>query len=191
MDVEIREEAVGSLAEHADVPIAFLVDRILEVSVPGGGLGGIGLQERSLDSPYVKDYDAINGEGPTRWPRRFDVANWGLIAAHEGGSRVGGAVVAFDTATLEMLDGRSDLAVLWDLRVRPELRGRGVGSSLFRGVEEWARDRGCAQLKVETQNSNVPACRCYVRMGCTLGCINRYAYQELPEEAQLLWYKDL
>jgi hypothetical protein len=41
MDLEIREEPVGSLREHADIPIAFLVDEILEVSVSNGGLGGI------------------------------------------------------------------------------------------------------------------------------------------------------
>ncbi|HXY45989.1 MAG TPA: GNAT family N-acetyltransferase [Acidimicrobiales bacterium] len=190
MEVEIREEPVGSLSEHAEVPIAFLVDRVLEVSIPADGLGGIALQERPLTAPYVKDYDAINGEGPTRWPRTFDVTNWGLIAAH-GGSRIGGAVVAFKTANLDMLDGRSDLAMLWDLRVRPDVRGRGVGSLLFRGVEEWARNRGCTQLKVETQNVNVPACHFYARMGCTLGRIDRFAYEELPEETQLLWYKEL
>ena len=94
MDLEIREEPVGLLNEHAEIPIAFLVDKILEVSVSDRGLGGIILQERAIDVPYVKDYGAIKGEGPTRWPKRFDVTNWGLIAAHQGGTRVGGAVVA-------------------------------------------------------------------------------------------------
>ncbi|HUX04131.1 MAG TPA: GNAT family N-acetyltransferase [Acidimicrobiales bacterium] len=191
MDLEVREEPVSSLREHADIPIAFLVDRILEVSVADGGLGGIILQERTVDPAYVKDYDAIKGEGPTRWPKRFDVTNWGLIAALQGGMRVGGAVVAFKTPNLEMLRGRSDVAALWDIRVRPNLRNSGIGSSLFRAVLEWARARGCTQIKIETQNVNLPACHFYARMGCSLGSIDRFAYPELPEEVQLLWHMDL
>jgi hypothetical protein len=35
------------------------------------------------------------------------------------------------------------------------------------------------------------ACQFYARQGCTLGAIHRFAYPELPEETQLLWYKQL
>jgi GNAT superfamily N-acetyltransferase len=66
-----------------------------------------------------------------------------------------------------------------------------VGTALFDAVEDWARARSCEMLKVETQNINVPACRFYARMGCTLGAIHRYAYPDLPGEAQLLWYRTL
>ena len=139
----------------------------------------------------MKDYDAIEGEGPTRWPKRFDTSNWGLIAAYDGPDRVGGAVIAFDTTGVHMLEGRSDTAVLWDLRVGPEYRSSGIGSSLFRAVEVWCSHRACNLLKVETQNINLPACRFYARMGCTLGSIDTRAYHELPSEAQLIWFKDL
>lgn len=56
-------------------------------------------------------------------------------------------------------------------------------------MEAWAAARGCRQLKIETQNVNVPACRFYARQGCVLGAINRFAYREFPDEVQLLWYK--
>ena len=88
-----------------------------------------------------------------------------------------------------MLERRLDLAVLWNIRVSPEARGRKVGSALFRAAEAWAAARGCQQLKVETQNINVPACRFYSRQRCVLGAINSFAYSELPNEVQLLWYK--
>jgi len=61
--------------------------------------------EQAVEAPWVKDYGAIEGEGPTRWAARFDVTNWGLISAHEAGPRVGGAVVVFDTAGVSMLEG--------------------------------------------------------------------------------------
>ena len=191
MDIEVNEESILLAPELARIPISFEVESVLDVSAPEGGLGGLLMSERRLDAPYVKDYDADAGEHPSQWAKRFDVSNWGLIGAHAGGARVGGATVAHDTAGVNMLEGRRDLAVLWDIRVSPEARGRGVGSALFRAVEAWAAARGCRQLKIETQNINVPACRFYARQGCVLGAINRFAYRELPEEVQLLWYKTL
>ncbi len=92
---------------------------------------------------------------------------------------------------VDMLEGRDDLAVLWDFRVAPQERRTGVGSALFAGVERWARSRGCTELKVETQNINVPACRFYRSRGFTLRDVKEGAYPELPKEIQLLWYKRL
>ncbi|MHB8335157.1 MAG: GNAT family N-acetyltransferase [Acidimicrobiales bacterium] len=191
MNLEIREEPIGSLGEHAKISIAFLVDKILVASVLDGGLGGIVLHESAVDTPYIKDYDAIKGEGPTRWSKRFDVTHWGLIAAYQYGTRVGGAVVAFKTPHLEMLGEESVRAALWDIRIRPDLRKSGIGSLLFHAVQEWASMRGCTQIHVETQNVNVPACHFYAKMGCALASINCYAYPELPEEVQFLWRVDL
>lgn len=66
-----------------------------------------------------------------------------------------------------------------------------MGSTLFRAAEAWARARGCRQLKVETQNVNVAACRFYARQGCVLTSVHHNAYPGLPDEIQLLWYKNL
>jgi len=189
--MRIAEEPITRLGLHAEVPIAVHVERVFDVTLVEEGLGGVVMSERAVEVPWLKDYDAIKGEGPTRWARHFDVANWGLISAHEAGRSVGGAVVAFNTAGVSMLDGRSDLAVLWDIRVRPEVRSSGTGSLLFQAVEAWGRDRRCRTLKIETQNTNVPACRFYRRMGCTLGAIDRFAYADLPDEVQLMWFKEL
>lgn len=114
----------------------------------------------------------------------------GLLAAYDGLKRIGGAVMAFDTPGLEMLND-TESAVLWDLRVRPEARSSGVGAALFRASEDWARSRGCRHLDVETQNVNVPACRFYARMGSTLRSIDRFAYPDLPNETRLVWVKQL
>lgn len=191
MNFEVAEESIAAAPELADIPISFEVETVFDVSARDGGLGGLILSERRLDVPYVKDYDVSEGENPAEWAERFDLSNWGLIGARSDGVRVGGAVVAFDTRGVNMLEGRRDLAVLWDIRVSPEARGRGVGAALFRAAEAWAASRGCGRLKIETQNINVPACRFYARQGCELGAINRFAYREIPDEVQLLWYKAL
>lgn len=182
---------MDALSKHALIPICFQVTTRLELSLVDGGLGGLNLTEREVSPPYAKDYDVDGEGGPLRWPVDFDVSNWGLIAAFEGEQQVGGVVIAFDTDGVVMLEGRRDLAVIWDIRVATEARGRGVGRRLFGAAEEWAITRGCRQLKVETQNINVPACRFYRRQGCALGAISRYAYPDLPDEIQLLWYKEI
>ncbi len=187
--MDIREESPSFLEEYARVSIAFEVNRTLDLSVGNDGLAGFALVERSLSPTFVKDYDAIPGNHPTDWARQFDIANWGLLSARLDGEHVGGAAVAVKTPGLFMLENRSDLAVVWDIRVSPDLRGRGVGAALFDSAEKWAETQGCRQLKVETQNINVGACRFYASQGCSLGAIHRFAYPELPDEVQLLWYK--
>ena len=191
MTIVLTEEPMAALPEYARVPIIFTVDRVLDVTSRDDGRGGFALSERRLEVPYEKDYDAIAGEGPLQWARRFNLSNWALFTARGATRIVGGAAVAFDTPGLTMLEGRRDLAVLWDIRVSPDARGQGVGSALFERVEAWARRHGCRQLKIETQNTNVRACQFYERRGCQLRAIDPAAYPELPEEIQLLWYKDL
>jgi GNAT superfamily N-acetyltransferase len=132
--------------------------------------------------------------GPESWPGQFDISNWGLFIAYDGESPVGAAAVAWNTAGVNMLEGRADMAVLWDIRVHPLLKGQGIGSGLFVNAANWARSKGCKLLKIETQNVNVPACRFYVKKGCRLGQINRYGYYGHPQvsnEVMLCWYLDL
>ena len=191
MHAEIREEPLRYLEEHARIPIAFEVSSVLELTVRDQGFGGFGLAERLLTTPYVKDYDALPANSPADWSRQFDLSNWGLLSARLEGCLVGGAVIAFMTEGLAILEDRGDLAVLWDIRVSPAARRRGVASALFSTAEQWAGARDCRQIKVETQNINVAACKFYASRGCELGAIHRFAYPEFPEEIQLLWYKDL
>ena len=193
IDVDIREVGPDSLDQYARVPIAFEVAteyRVEELDL------GFRLVESPVAVPYAKDYDA--GDEPdgrvANWPRSFDVSNWGFFIARESGEDVGAATVAMQTPAVHMLEGRADLAVLWDIRVRPDRRRHGVGGELFRHAAAWARERGCCQLKVETQNVNVPACRFYAGQGCVLGGINRFGYSACPDvahEVMLLWYLDL
>jgi GNAT superfamily N-acetyltransferase len=189
MRIDVAEEPLTALAEYALLPIAFPVDQVLDVTARADG--GFDLSARRLAVPYVKDYDAGEGEGPLHWSRRFDLSNWTLFTARVSGSPVGGATVAFDTPGLTMLEGRRDLSVLWDIRVAPNARGKGIGSALFEKVEAWARAHSCRQLKIETQNINVRACLFYARHGCELRAVHHAAYPGLPEEIQFLWYKDL
>lgn len=189
MAVEIIEEPVSALPEYGEVPIAFRVTSHFEIAPINQGLGGLKFVEKAV-VPYVKDYDANECDRPAQWPKRFDMSHWGIIAAFEGRQRAGGVAIAWKTRELDLLEGRDELAWLWDLRVHPDYRGQGVGHRLFGHAVSWARERQCTVLMVETQNINVPACRFYVRQGFELRVVNQHAYKK-SDETQLLWYRDL
>ena len=153
--------------------------------------GAIELREVPVAVPWTKDYDAYRGEGPMRWAGRWDLVSWRLFAAFDGAMHVGGAVVAYDTPGVDLLEGRRDLAVLWDLRVHPAHRRRGVARALLAAAKSWARERGCRELKVETQDVNVPACRLYTSVGFVLTDARTGAYPPLPDEVQLIFRRPL
>ncbi len=50
-----------------------------------------------------------------------------------------GAVLAQRTPGVYMLEGRDDLAALWDIRVHPDARRDGIGHMLFEAATREAR----------------------------------------------------
>jgi len=148
--------------------------------------------EEELSQPYIKDYD--EKETPLDWPKQFDLTQWGIFVMFENNNPIGSAAVARNTPEVNMLEHRKDLAVLWDIRVHPDWQHKGLGTRLFDHSANWARQMGCTQMKIETQNINIPACRFYSKMGCELGMIHRFGYAAIPEvahESMLFWYLDL
>jgi len=181
----ILEEPLERLTDYGTIPIRFEVRSTFEII--GDNPGTAELRETAVPTPWIKDYDAIKGEGPSRWARLWDISNWGLLAAYHGDQRIGGCVIAHNTDGVNKLEGRDDLAALWDLRVHPDYRGQGIGRQLFAAAVEWARQRHCSELKIETQNINVPACRFYQQQGCHLCSIDRASYADFPDEVELIW----
>lgn len=115
-------------------------------------------------------------QSPQSWAVQSDLSRWAVFLAFEGKRPVGDATMAYDTG-LHMLAGCRDLAVLWDIRVCPGHRQWGTSRQLCRQAADWARAQGCTQLKIETQNVNVPACR--------------FCLPQAVHEVMLTWYPDL
>jgi GNAT superfamily N-acetyltransferase len=191
MELKIVEESPAVLADYEKVSIAFSVETFFRLELVENGLSGFKLTEELVEKPFIKDYDEFEEDKPTRWAERFDLSNWGFFSAFDGEKRIGGAAAVWKSPEIFMLEGQGDLACLWDLRVAPEYRGKGVGNLLFASALNWAKERDCRLFKVETQNINVPACRFYVRQGCHLGAFNLHAYPESLKEIQLVWYRNL
>src|SRR5262245_1459087 len=94
----VEETLVDRLKHHARIPIGFTVESVFDVHETQ--VGAFELVERPIPTPYVKDNDAL--EHPTLWPHRFDLTDWGLIAAYHQGLRVAGAVVAFKAPRIDL-----------------------------------------------------------------------------------------
>ena len=137
-------EPLTRLAEHAEIPIRFVVSSVFDVE--GDDPDSAKLDERPAEPVWIKDYDAIKGEGPTRWAKRWDISNWGLLAANGDGQRIGGCVLAYNTDGVNKLEGRDDVVAVWDIRVHPGWRGRGVGRQLFGAAVARARENGEIEL---------------------------------------------
>ena len=188
MKIEIVQESAEHLAEYARIPIAFEMRGVMKATRVGDRYN---LEEHRVALPRVKDYDALPGEGPTSWPERFDLSRWQFFAARHAGERVGGAAVVARSPGIDLLEGRPDLGLLWDIRVAPSARGQGIGTALIQAAENWAAAQALRTMKVETQDVNAPACRFYERSGYKLRSITPRAYRDFPDETQLLWYKEL
>lgn len=191
--VIIQSVGAEDLDEYARVPIRFDQHSVLEVHEIDHGLGGLRFVEMPT-SAAVKDYDELDGQRPTDWPDRFDLSRWSFALARDSAVAIGAAAWVIDDPGIHLLRGRRDAALLWDLRVAPGHRRRGVGTALFDHVVDDARARGCRHLRVETQNTNVDACRFYAARGGHLAEVDRYHYVDTPEtagEIMLIWQLDL
>jgi len=191
MNLELREQPPSFDAQYGAIPIAFEVREHLAVELVGNGFGGIRLTRCPVEAFYTKDYDAMPGQRPQDWAKQWDLTKWCLCAAFSDEEHVGSVAIIFDTAQMYGSLSHGAEAVVWDIRVRPDYRHRGVGSQLLAFAEGRARSAGKQRLSVETQNNNVAACRLYASAGFELRSFDRFAYSLLPNEVQLVWSKQV
>lgn len=188
--IEIERIGLDRLADYNGIPMLTPIESRFAIRLIEGGLGGFHLVEEPVDRPWIKDHGAL-----TDRVQRWDTSAWAFFLASIGGVATGAATVATRTPEVSMLDRRDDLAVLWDLRVHPDHQRRGVGSALLGRVVEWSRAEGMTQLKIETQDTNVSACRFYAARGAELRGVVHHAYAAEAEpvsgEVQLHWWLDL
>ena len=78
------------------------------------GLGGFILEEVEVE-PYVRDLSIY--ERATEYEKEFDITNWKFFMAFDGEKTVGAITMVAKTEDVNMLSGRNDACVLWDIRV--------------------------------------------------------------------------
>ncbi|PFG03505.1 GNAT family N-acetyltransferase [Bacillus sp. es.034] len=181
--MHIQQIDRSKLSQYATVSIAYEVTTELHVCPIHNGLGGLQLVEKPC-VPYVKDYDLLPDCHPLSWTKQFNIDELGLFLAIENGMYVGAAAVAPE------MEGT---ATLWDLRVQPGARGKGIGGKLLEAVFLWSKERDYHTLMAETQNVNTPACTFYSGKGFILETIDQHGYSDslVEDEVKLIWSLDL
>jgi ribosomal-protein-alanine N-acetyltransferase len=74
-----------------------------------------------------------------------------------------------------------------NLAVRPEFRGRGLGSALLAHALAEGTRRGAPRAMLEVRRSNETARRLYERFGFAVTGVRREYYQHPVEDALVLW----
>lgn len=82
-----------------------------------------------------------------------------------------------------------------DLSIAAAYRRKGIGTTLLREAEKWAREHNLAALSLECQDNNIQASRFLCKNGFEIGGVNTKLYAMLgkpyEEETAVLWYKSL
>jgi ribosomal-protein-alanine N-acetyltransferase len=78
-----------------------------------------------------------------------------------------------------------------NVALRPQFRGRGIGSALLRHVVAEARRLGARRATLEVRASNVAARRLYERLGFYVAATRRNYYTNPVEDALILWKDDV
>ena len=143
-------------------------------------------------APYRKDLSVY--ERAVEYEEKFDIANWYFYMAFDEDKPIGAMTIAGRTPDLNMLSGRDDACVLWDIRVADNYKHQGIGQRLMDiGIED-SRTAGYRQMIIECQNNNVPACHFYRKQGALLSKVDLYAYDsedDCKNEIQFVWTLNL
>ena len=170
---------------NVDVKSEYRVNRV------NGGLGGFVFEETPV-TPLVKDLSKY--ERAVDYEKMFDISTWRFFMAFDGEKPVGGMTVAGPTQGMDMMGGRNDACVLWDIRVEDGYKHMGIGQKmLVQGIAA-AKADGYRTMIIECQNNNVPACNFYRKQGALLSKIDMNAYDSEPEiadEVQFVWHLEL
>ena len=189
--IEIKEVDKSFFPRYDEVTMNVEVESIYKVKRVDSGLGGFIFEEEKV-TPYVKDLSVY--ERAVDYEKLFDISNWRFYMAFDGDTPVGAMTVAGTTENLNMLGGRKDACVLWDIRVADSYKHQGIGQKMMDMGVEGARADGYKQMIIECQNNNVKACKFYKKKGALLSKIDMYAYADEPgleDEVQFIWMLDL
>jgi ribosomal protein S18 acetylase RimI-like enzyme len=171
------------LATYAAISTTFKVRSRAEPRALDNGA----VVEVPIAAPYTKD---AADEDPREWPWRYDLEQWALFIANDGTGAVGGCSVATGLQSRYFVSSPL-AAILWDVRVRPEHRGIGAGKALLDAGVAWARDAGCDEILIETQDTNVAACRLYLSCGFTVRSLQPGAYAEWRDDILVVFRRAL
>lgn len=124
------------------------------------------LWETLVDPPLYKSYHEYEHK-LEEVENRLNSVEGGYVAL--AGGQMAGVIL------LNVEQWRS-VARIEDIIVGRQFRRYGIGSLLLNCASDWARNRGCWAIVLETQNVNYPAIQFYLRNGLDVWSINKHFY---------------
>lgn len=111
------------------------------------------LYPRLDEATHHREMEAMLGSGDRA----------GFLVCDETGRAVG----LLELSVRAAVDGclTSPVGYIEGIYLVPAWRGRGIGAELVRFAEDWARQRGCAEIAADTELSNLAAQRFCERQG--------------------------
>ncbi len=145
----------GILAQHDDTS-----------HVPDRPALAFELWETPVDPPLYKNYGGYE-HSLEEVEVRLSSVDGGFVALADG--QMAGVVL------LNVKEWRS-VTRIEDIIVGRQFRRYGIGSLLLKCASDWARNRGCWAIVLETQNVNYPAIQFYLRNGLEVWSIYQHFY---------------
>jgi len=186
--IDVRAVQVDDALALHTLDYSFETDRIYTLRVQGqllrGDVGGntpgkpaitFELVETPVDPPLYKNYREYESTLAGVQARLRSVEG-GYIALADG--QVAGAIL------LNVEEWRSVVRIE-DIIVGRRFRRYGIGSLLLSCASDWARNRGCWAVLLETQNVNYPAIQFYLRNGLEVWSISQHFYPPGPVEHEV------
>ncbi|MCR3906727.1 MAG: GNAT family N-acetyltransferase [Tenericutes bacterium] len=147
----------------------------------------------NLTKKNVKPFsiDLAGEEKVSDWVKILNEKTTSIVVLEENGIWVGGCITVTHSPRVNMLRNNMQNAVLWDIRVHPQYQNLGVGSILLEASIKFSKQMNCKHLIIETQDNNPKAIDFYLKHNAKLIEINKQAYQDTPNETQLIFQLDL
>lgn len=179
MDILIREMMNGDQNKCADLDASFIVDSALVLSVKDQKVS----YTVEAVSSYRKSYQDDPSEEITSndYMSYINNPNQIIFLAFAGNHLIG---------QVKVKRNWNEYAHLEDLHVDSRYRRHGVGRKLIAKVKKWALYKGIPGLMLETQNTNVRACKFYESLGFVIGGFDFYVYKNVQpiDETAIYWY---
>ncbi len=119
------------------------------------------LMEELFEPPGVRPEDYTRERARTGFQRYVEDKSGDVLLAEVGGALAGLASVYVDIPSIRF----GARCWLEDLVVTSAQRSTGIGRRLLQAATEWARERGCTHLELDSGNARKDAHRFYAGQG--------------------------
>ncbi len=163
MSIKIQRVPYLRRSDISHMDTSFLVEKVAHL--PSGETA---LKNISPVPTYIKNYDfdkdlLIDENKPSV-----------IIVA----SSTRHTIEGYLTASLDW----NNCVIIDEFCVDHKHRGKGIGKLLMNEAVRWTVETGLSIIRLETQNTNVPACRFYEKYGFRLGGYDRYLYDAIETQ---------